>query len=136
MEFTEKLERGFECVEVDTSKYDLNTGQSSQFFKLAKEIVSSVLIHVNVADLVSFSMVCRQFKQWSDDSHIWVVQYLREYGTIAKTESAKKQLAVKWHTQVNMRKGKFISSCAIQSLTRVKLVRCLPEPICAFESGG
>ena len=79
-------------------------------------------------------MVCRQFKQWSDNYHTWEVLHLREYGALAMAENAKKQLAVKWHTQVNMRKGKFRSTCAIHSLTRVKPVRCLLEPISAVES--
>jgi hypothetical protein len=103
----EKLERGYECHEVDTSKYDLNTGQTSSFFKLASEVVASILVHASVDDLVSFSMVCRQFKQWSDNSNIWKFHLKREYGTDAKTQSPKKELAVKWRTQVNMRKGKF-----------------------------
>ncbi len=102
----EKLERGYECHEVDTSKYDLNTNQTSLFFKLATEVVASILVHVDVKDLVAFSMVCRQFKQWSDNSHIWKVQLAREYEIETNTQSPKKELALKWHTQVNMRKGK------------------------------
>jgi ankyrin repeat protein/WD40 repeat protein len=108
-EAIQKLERGYECHEVDTSKYDLNTGQTSSFFKLASEVVASILVHASVDDLVSFSMVCRQFKQWSENSNIWKFHLKREYGTDAKTQSPKKELAVKWRTQVNMRKGIFLS---------------------------
>ena len=117
--FSEKLERGYECHEVDTSNYDLSTAQTSLFFKLAKEVVASILVYVNIDDLVAFSMVCRQFKQWSDMSHIWNLQISREFGIEAKSQNPKKEIATMWHTQVNMRKGRSINEIFL--LTHVKL---------------
>jgi len=100
---TDKLERGYECIE--SSKYDLNTGQVAPIFKLAKGIIGGILSYTSVQDVITFSTVCRQCHQWIDNNKLWRVLYKREYGRDPTTENAKSELAVKWHTQVNMRKG-------------------------------
>eukprot|EP01102_Stenamoeba_stenopodia_P019596 TRINITY_DN7441_c0_g1_i1.p1 TRINITY_DN7441_c0_g1~~TRINITY_DN7441_c0_g1_i1.p1 ORF type:complete len:1066 (-),score=201.45 TRINITY_DN7441_c0_g1_i1:27-3224(-) len=104
-----KIEQGYEFYQAPKFDANTNTEQASPIMKLAKGIVTTILLNNSIIDVVSFSCACRQFKNWSDSNNLWKALYRREYGTGPKTDNPKKELAIKWHTQVNMRKGVFLS---------------------------
>eukprot|EP01103_Thecamoeba_quadrilineata_P006033 TRINITY_DN1576_c0_g1_i4.p1 TRINITY_DN1576_c0_g1~~TRINITY_DN1576_c0_g1_i4.p1 ORF type:complete len:827 (+),score=172.91 TRINITY_DN1576_c0_g1_i4:42-2522(+) len=121
----EKMEKGYVLEPTDTSKYNLSTSQTSLVFRFPKELITDILFYVDVKDLLSFSLVCRQFKLWSDISDVWKNLFRRVFGHDLR-DDPKSEFAIKWHTNVNMKKGVFYT----------KTILIDPNLDVALENGG
>ncbi len=99
------LKQGYNFREADTSKYDFNTGQTSSICSLPQEIFGAILLENNIEDLIAFSMVCRQFKKFSDHNEIWTGMYQKLYGRPSRAKNCKKAVILKRWQELNMPKG-------------------------------
>jgi hypothetical protein len=99
------LKRGYEFRPADISRYNFNTGQESLFFRLAQETISAILLENNLEDLIAFSLVCKQFKKWTEHAVIWREFFKRIYGRESRAKNVKKEIVLKRAQELNMTKG-------------------------------
>jgi ankyrin repeat protein len=102
------LKRGYEFRPADISRYNFNTGQESLFFRLAQETISAILLENNLEGLIAFSLVCKQFKKWTEHAVIWREFFKRIYGRESRAKNVKKEIVLKRAQELNMTKGNFV----------------------------
>jgi ribosomal protein S21 len=109
----------------DDSSYDFNTGQTSVICQFPQETVTSILVQNSVEDLLSFSMVCRQFKKWSSHSSIWNEIFKRTFGRECSRQNVKKELTAKKRAEHFMKKGKLTPYLGITGGNQIEAAKVL-----------
>lgn len=99
------VKKGYQFIPADISQYNFETGQESLIFALAQETIGTILMENNFEDLIAFSLVCRQFKKWSEHATIWRQFFKKIYGRESSSKNVKKELILKRAQELNMTKG-------------------------------